>query len=154
MSQLKLTWNDLLIQDADPEELAESLEPWSFLIRGEVAPIFLNRFGSWFLRRRDGTIDMLDVLDGSVDQVAADSDEFAALVNDVEWQEDFLVSLAVFKLHEAGLIATGSQCYAIPHPAIGGPYPTSDEPPNPRFTTLVDLKVWQSICRQSLGGPP
>ena len=154
MAQPKLTWDDLLIQSADPTELAECLEPWSFLVQGEVAPIFLNRFGSWFLRRRDGTIAMLDVLDGSVEQVATNFDEFSALVNTSEWQEQFLLSFAVFHLHEAGIVATGSQCYAIPHPGIGGPNPTLGAPPNPKFTMLADLKVWQSICRQSLGGPP
>jgi hypothetical protein len=49
MNAIKLTWDDLLIRNADPAELTACLAPWSFVVQGEVAPIFLNRVGSWFL---------------------------------------------------------------------------------------------------------
>src|SRR4051794_691807 len=78
---IKLTWNDLLIQDADPDELAACLAPWSFMLQGDVAPIFLNRFGSWFLRRRDGSVQLLEVLEGTVHGVATTDEQFTALVN-------------------------------------------------------------------------
>jgi hypothetical protein len=153
MAEIKLTWDDLLIQDADPEEISASLAPWSFLIRAQVRPIFLNRFGSWFLQRRDESVDMLDVFDGSIEQVAESAAELGRLVNTVEWQEEYLLSLAVFDLHSAGLVAAGTQCYAIPHPALGGRNPALGEEIEPRFTTVCDFEVWQSICRQALGGP-
>jgi hypothetical protein len=123
-------------------------------LQGEVAPVFLNRFGSWFLKRRDGSVHLLEVLEGTVHHVADSFDKFSSLVNAVQWQEDYLLSKQVFALHRAGLIATGTQCYAVPHPCQGFPDPRVEGELNPRFTTLVDLNVWQSICRQAVGGPP
>jgi hypothetical protein len=145
----------LLIQGAAPDLIAECLKPWSFLRQGPVAPIFLNRFGSWFLRRPDDTVEMLDVLDGSTRTVAPTYEELTQNVNSREWQERHLLSRAVFDLHAAGVVASGSDCYAIaPHPALGGPNPARGDALQPEFTKPVTLRVWQSICRQSLGGPP
>lgn len=154
MSALKLTWDDLLIQNVEENLLERNLPPWSFVLKGECAPVFLNRFGSWFLRRRDGSVDMLDVLDGSVLRVCAPGEPFERYVNTLAWQERYLLSLAVFDLHRAGKIASGTQCYAIaPHPALGGPNPSVGQGLRPESTSVVDLGVWQSLCRQSLGGP-
>jgi len=154
MPLTKLTWTDLLIEAADPNELSDCLAPWGFVVTGQVAPIFLNRFGSWFLRRPDGSVDVLDVLEGTVNPLAPSYDVFATCVNNVQWQEDYLLSRQVFALHDAGLIATGTQCYAVPHPRQGFPDPRAPGGLNPQFVRLTSLKVWQSICRQALGGPP
>jgi hypothetical protein len=81
-------------------------------------------------------------------------DEFTAFLNTVEWQEEYLLSRQVFALHEAGLIASGTECYAVPHPGQGFPDPRAEGGLNPRFVRVLDLKVWQSICRQAVGGPP
>lgn len=150
----KLAWADLMIQDADPSELSACLAPWGFLLRGQVAPVFLNRFGSWFLRRPDDSVDMLDVLDGTVTRLAPTFTDFASLVNSVEWQEAHLLSRQVFALHEAGKVASATRCYAVPHPAYGFPDPRVEGGLNLERVQLTDLVVWQSLCRQALGGPP
>jgi hypothetical protein len=151
---LKLTWDDLLIQNVEDDVLQRTLRPWSFALQGECGLVFLNRFGSWFLRRRDGSVDLLDVFDGSVRQVCAPDERFEQHVNTLAWQERYLLSLTVFDLHAAGKVARGTQCYAIaPHPALGGPNPSLGQALKPEFTLVVDLEVWQSLCRQSLRSP-
>ena len=148
----RLTWDDLLIQDISPEDTRRWLEPWSGRIGGRLAVVFLNKFGSWFLHRPEGHIEMLDVLTGDLQKVAATYDEFFAAVNQRPWQETYLLSERVYELHERGLVPGPGQCYAlVPHPTLGGPNPSAGEPLDPRFVMLMEVVVWQSLCAQVLG---
>jgi hypothetical protein len=61
------------------------------LVGGRLAPEFLNKFGSWFLRRPEGHVEMLDVLTGTIDKVANSYEEFIGLVNEPGWQEVYLL---------------------------------------------------------------
>ena len=152
---MKLTWDDLLIQDLAEEDQATLLPPWSFLLQGRVSPIFLSKFGSWFLRRPTGEVDVLDVLQGEVRTVAASYESFVKNVNAREWQEENLFSLLVYELHGASKVAKGRECYAlVPHPALGGPNPARGDSVDPERVIVMGMRVWQSICRQTLGGPP
>jgi len=149
----RLTWDDLLIQDFTPDECQEWLAPWSWLVSGPLAPEFLNKFGSWFLRRPSGHVEMLDVFTGTIEQVADSYEQFVRLVNDRSWQEVHLLSELVYKLHEVGIIPGSKQCYALaPHPAMGGPNPVNGDEVDPRFVTIMDIVVWQSLCSQFLLG--
>lgn len=153
----RLTWADLLIEDITPDEFRDWMAPWSGVVGGLVAPAFLNKFGSWFLRRPEGHVEMLDVFTGLLHRVAATYEEFVREVNEPWWQEVYLLSELVYQLHEAGKVPGPGQCYALaPHPALGGPNPTNGEAVDPRFVMVTDIAVWQSICAQSLGwgSPP
>lgn len=144
-----LTWDDLLIQEITRDECQEWLAPWSWLAAGQLAPEFLNKLGSWFWRRPEGHVEMLDVFAGTIDKVADSYDEFMRLLNQQEWQEVFLLSKLVFDLHQSGKIPGPRQCYALaPHPALGGPNPNAGDPIGPRFVMVTDVLVWQSMCAQ------
>jgi hypothetical protein len=141
---IKLTWPDLIDEGFSREDLSRSLALWSWLLPGdEVGPIFLSRFGDWFLRRRDGSTLKLDVLAGEVVPIADTPEEFQSCVNSQEWQEEHLYSLLIYELHESGKIAAKGQCYAVtPHPVFGGRL-------EPEFIMVIDRDIWQSICVQS-----
>jgi hypothetical protein len=144
---IKLTWADLIDEDFSREDVEECLPPWNWLLSGDVGPVFLSRFGDWFLNRRDGSTVKLDVLAGEVIPIADSPEEFKARVNTMEWQEEHLLSLLVYELHEQGKIAGKGQCYAIaPHPIFGGRL-------EPEFISVMDRRVWQSICIQSFIRP-
>jgi hypothetical protein len=98
---IRLEWDDLLIEGIEPKEWVKWLGLWSWAIDGRVAPAFLNKFGSWFLRRPDGRVEMLDVLSGTVEHLVDRYEDFVALVNQEEWQERYLLSKSVCALHEA-----------------------------------------------------
>ncbi len=149
----KLTWADLIIEQLEPEDCRQWLGLWSWLVGGRLAPAFLNKFGSWFLQRPEGHVELLDVLCGTVEQVAASYEEFISLVNDQTWQETYLLSELVFALHQQGKIPGPGQCYTLaPHPALGGPNPVAGQPVDPRFVSIMDIGVWQSLCVQFLHG--
>lgn len=145
----RLTWDDLLIQNVAQDDFSRWLAPWSWLVTGRMAPEYLNKFGSWFLRRPDGHIEILDVLTGTIDKVADSYEEFISLTHDQSWQETNLLSKLVYELHQRGSIPGSGKCYALaPHPAIGGPNPAKGQRIDPRFVMILDILVWQSLCSQ------
>jgi hypothetical protein len=145
----RLTWNDLLIQDMTPEQFHKWISPWAGVVTGRVAPAFMNKFGWWFLRRPEGHVEVLDVFTGRLERFAESYDEFMREVNEPWWQETFLFSELVFQLHEAHLVPGPGQCYILAaHPALGGPNPFDGAAIDPKFVTVGDVTVWQSICAQ------
>jgi hypothetical protein len=150
---MALTWADLIIEDITPEQFQQWLGPWAGRIAGRVAPAFLSKFGTWFLRRPEGHVEMLDVFTGAVHRMADRYEGFIAEVNQQWWQEVYLLSELVLRLHEAGKVPGPGQCYALaPHPALGGPNPSNEDAIDPRFVMLLDVFVWQTICAQSVLG--
>ena len=89
---IKLTWEDLVLDEVTADEAAAWLPQWKWLVSGQVYPVFLSRFGNWFLRRPDGSTDLLDVHDGVVEPIAASPEAFDAAVNTPQWQEQYLYS--------------------------------------------------------------
>jgi hypothetical protein len=139
---LKLTWDDLLIQNITPQEAERWLQEWRFMLAGRVAPVCMSRFGSWFLRRPDGSTDELSAIEGTVSKVAGSAEEFVAHINTQAWQEHHLLSLQVYQLHERGMVPGPRQCYGFaPHPALAGKLDLSR-------VMIMDALVWQSICAQ------
>jgi hypothetical protein len=51
------------------------------MVDGTVSPVFISKFGDWFLRRPDGRTDELSVIEGTYSPVAATPEEFSSLVN-------------------------------------------------------------------------
>jgi hypothetical protein len=149
---LRLKWNDLLIQDITSEQFREWVLPWTGIVSGSVAPVFLSKFGCWFLHRPEGHVEMLDVFTGEMRRMADHYDDFVRQLNEQRWQETFLCSELVFQLHQAGKIPGAGECYAlIPHPALGGPSPMAGGQVDSKFVMVMSVRIWQSICAQSLG---
>jgi hypothetical protein len=149
----RLAWADLVIEDIAPEDFQRWLLPWSPVISGLVAPAFMSKFGTWFLRRPEGHVEMLDVFSGEVSRLADTWDQFIAEVNEQWWQEVYLLSELVYRLHGHDIVAGPGQCYALaPHPALGGPNPFRDEQIDPRFVQVMDIGLWQSLCAQFVLG--
>jgi len=115
---------------------------WDHLVHGRVAPVFMSKFGDWFLRRPDGGTVMLSVLEGTVVTIAGTPEEFSACVNTQDWQELHLLSLQVHELHQRGLVPGPGQCFGFaPHPVFTGKI-------NVSTAMVMDIPVWQSICSQ------
>ena len=139
---LKLAWDDLLIQKLSESDVRTWLGYWPGRVTGRVAPVFMSKFGDWFLRRPDGGTDELSVIEGTYSSVASTPEEFSALVNSREWQEHHLLSLQISQLHERGIIPPAGQCYGFaPHPALIGRIDVER-------VMLFDIGVWQNICAQ------
>jgi hypothetical protein len=148
---VRLTWDDLLVSPG-AFDWADELARWSAFVTGHVRPVFLNRFGSWFLEQASGEVLCFDILSGDLELIAPSRDAFTADVNRQEWQEALLGSKLVAALHEHGMKPGPAEVYAInPHPAFGGPNPWSAETIEPARVQVMSVRAWQTICRQILG---
>lgn len=150
---MKLTWPDLLIQDISAEAFQRWLQPWSSVIGGRVAPAFMNQFGTWFLRRPEGHVEMLDVFTGEVSLAADTYEQFVADVNDVSWQEVYLLSP-----WSSGCIKRArsrGRTNAMPWPRIplGGPNPLAGDEVDTRFVMVLDIALRQDLCARAVLGP-
>ena len=150
---VKLTWDDLLIENVTHQDFERWISEWSGVVRGDAEVAFLNKFGVWFLRRPDGPVDMLDVFSGEVERVAKSYEALVAAVNERAWQELYLLSKLVYQLHEAGKVPGPGECYSLAPPApFGGPNPMAGDVVDIEQVTVMQMSVWQSICAQSVRG--
>jgi hypothetical protein len=143
-ADIKLTWEDLILDNVTQDEAASWLANWDWLVSGQLYPVFLSRFGNWFLRRPDGSTQLLDVLNGTIETIATTPDEFEAAVNTQDWQEKFLFSALVLKYRREGIVARGRDAIAfVPHPRFASSLDVCK-------VMVVTMNVWQSICSQTL----
>jgi hypothetical protein len=83
---------------------------------------------------------------GEVEEIAGSFEEFQVLMNDPSWQEAYLLSEYVFRLHGVGKVARGTQSYALAPPAIfGGPDPWDQISLDPAAASLMETETLQSV---------
>jgi hypothetical protein len=99
------------------------LSGWALLVPPEVEVWLMNRFGDLFLVLPDGTVHMLDVANGRLDELAGSRDEFCRKVDeDGNANLWFMIPLAD-QLVEAGMTLTAGRCYFfLTPPILGGEY--------------------------------
>ncbi|MBO0911108.1 MAG: hypothetical protein J2P13_04895 [Acidobacteria bacterium] len=142
---IQLGWEDLLIGNVPRNESERWLGYWSGWITGRVLPLYMSMFGDWLLRHQDGSTSELSVIEGSYSRIASTPDEFLALVNSREWQEEHLLSLIVYELHERNIIPAQGQCYGFaPHPRLSGRLDINQ-------ATTMEIGAWQAICAATTG---
>ena len=142
MTQIR--WNDLLIENvSDPNlRLPEILRYWDWLLTGRFGPHALSKFGDCFFQRPDGSIHVLDVVEGEVRLVADSHSAFMLLVNTQSWQEENLLSFLIWQMHELNMIPTQYQSYAFKlHPILGGDF-------TPENVIIMEMPIWQHICSE------
>jgi hypothetical protein len=146
-----LGWEDLLIEDVAESDIETWLAEWRGFLAGPVAVAFLNTFGVWFLRRPDGTVDMLDVFTGDVERVADTYEALVANVSDPAWREVYLLSKLVDELRTSGAVPGPGECYAIAPPApFGGPNPMGGDTVSASQVMVMKMAAWQATCAQAV----
>jgi hypothetical protein len=145
---IHLGWNDLLIQNLRMDDCQKWLSHWSDIVSGRVAPVYMSKFGDWFLRHPDGSTSELSVIEGTYSKIASTPDGFMALVNSQQWQEEHLLSLLVYQLQERQTIPADGQCYGFaPHPRLSGRIDVNQ-------AMIVEIGAWQAICAAAIALKP
>ncbi len=145
---IQLGWDDLLIQNLQKQHCEKWLGHWAGWVSGQVLPLFMSKFGDWFLRHPDGSTSELSVLEGTYKKVAPTPDGFMGLVNSQDWQEEHLLSLIVFQLHERNIVPAEGQCYGFaPHPMLSGRIDAND-------ALIMPIGAWQYLCADMLAPQP
>jgi hypothetical protein len=143
-SNINLSWDDLIVNHLTAEEIKAWLGDWEWFGMGQIAPVFLSRFGNWFFRCPDGSVHMLDVCSAEIGFIAPDFEHFQRLVNTQDWQEKFLYSALLLKYRRQGLVARGRDAIGFTPPPV---FVKSLDDCKPM---VLDMHVWQSICGQTM----
>ncbi|MEO8275893.1 MAG: hypothetical protein ABI639_06705 [Thermoanaerobaculia bacterium] len=144
--------SDLVIVARRQPEISTWFGPWATLFPHEVAAaertiLFASRFGTLFFLLPDGRCQMLDVFFGELLDAAPDLATLVEFAADLAWQETYLLAGTVRALAAAGIVAQGSECYAIaPHPAAGGPDPWAEAELDPAAIMVIEGAAWQGLC--------
>jgi hypothetical protein len=146
-----ISLNDLTVNFANIDG-AELVEDWRWLVGTERLPILVTALGDVFLQdTSDGTVHLLSVGSGTVEQIASSVEEFRTLLNDEQFVVDNFVPKIVMELRALGERLAPNQLYSykVP-PVLGGKYSIDNLEP-------TDIRVHFSIlgqtCRQVQGVP-
>ncbi len=117
---LKLTDYTL---DVDGVDWADLLSEWTWLIPRAFTVWFVNQFGDVFMVFEDGSVRKLDVGAGSVEKLADSRDDFAAVIDEEDNANDWLMIPLVDELVSAGVKLARGECYSyVQLPVLGGDY--------------------------------
>jgi hypothetical protein len=139
---MAMTLNDLTVNFTHLEREA-LLRDWQWLIGQQKQPILLAAIGDAYLQdTQDGTVHLLDVGAGELEQVAESVDEFRALLGDRQFVTDSFVPGTIVELRGAGKTLGYGQIYSYKHPPVlGGSYSTDNLEP-------TDIQVHFSVLGQ------
>jgi hypothetical protein len=116
---LRFTWEDIIVDNVTPDEATAWAADWDWFLTGQFYPVFLSRFGNWFLRRPDGSTEFFEINEVTIETIAQTPEEFQACVNKLEWQEQYLYSALVMQYRRQGVVALGRDGIAfVPHPSF------------------------------------
>ncbi len=132
---------DLTIQLAglDTDDL---LRDWRWRVPKDYTPIQMTKFGDWFFGDSQQHVHMLDLIEGTLQEVAPSIPAYNELKNTAEKQGEWFLDGLVFRCAEAGVLLSPSQCYGWRvHPMLGGTL-TFDN------IQVFSLRVYQSLMGQ------
>lgn len=139
---MTITLDDLTVnfQHLDREAL---LSEWRWLIGPRKQPILVAAIGDAYVQDPDdGSVHLLDVGGGSLEQIAASVDEFRELLGDREFVTDSFVPSTIVALRNGGKVLSPGQVYSyIQPPVLGGAYSTENLEP-------TDVSVHFSLLGQ------
>jgi len=125
-----ITMNDLTVNFShlDREAL---LAEWRWLIGPSKQPILVAAIGDAYVQDPDdGSVHLLDVGGGALEQIADSVDEFRGLLADKEFVTVSFVPSTIVALRDEGKVLGPGQVYSyIKPPVLGGTYSTSNMEP-------------------------
>lgn len=101
-----LNWDDLIIRDLAQPDCQQWLRYWSGWVTGQVQPIYMSKFGDWFLRHPDGSTSELSVPEGTYGKVAATPDEFLSLLTYFSFTNE-----GSFPAKDSAMVLPHTQCF-------------------------------------------
>jgi hypothetical protein len=148
---MPLTWNDLFI-DISSYAPADLLAEFEWLTGPGVQPVLLTAFGDLFVQKSDGSVWLINTIDGALEPAAPSGAAFKAALQDKAKVGQWALPGLVAELHASGRRLAAKQCYSFKHPPfLGGPV----DPENVEPTDIcVHLGITGQVMRQTHDLPP
>lgn len=108
----------------DPSTIDTNLlyRNWGWLLPDGLRVFLLSMFGDWFLVDREGRVLMLDVLEGSLTQIADSEAEFLSALERAQVRDDWLLEGLCLALERDGVSLGPGRIFGYKiHPKLGAP---------------------------------
>jgi len=102
---------DFLFIRPSAESIQSALEAWVWLDLPTSTVIAVSAFGDMFFRVHNGSIWMLDTLEGNWTQVAKNFSDFVTQLQDEGGRDRFLLGGIVLGVRSRGMILADGECY-------------------------------------------
>ncbi len=120
-------------------EVSPLLEDWGWLVPPDFVPVQMSKFGDWFFADKNAKIWMLDLIEGTLRQVASSEQEFNAMKKTQEKRDEWFLEGFIMRCVSEGLNLKQNECYGWKvHPILGAPIEFSN-------IKVFSLTVYQSI---------
>lgn len=120
----------------------ELLSEWRWRVSEDYVPIQMTKFGDWFLSDPLGRVHLLELIEGTLQQVAPSVAAYNALKDTREMHDGWFFDGLVFQCVEEGLLLNEGECYGWNvHPVIGGTFEFAN-------IKVYSLSVYQSLMGQ------
>ena len=114
--------HDYLI-DHNGFDWSSLFENWAWLVPKQFTVWLMNRFGDLFLVFEDGTVHMMDVGRGTIEQVADSRDHFGNKIDEDNNANNWLMIPLIDQLVKTGITLKEGRCYSYKQlPILGGDY--------------------------------
>lgn len=115
---------------------------WSWLLPPAFTIWMVTRFADVILIREDGSVSLLDVGAGTLEQLAANKEDFCRKVEEGDNADNWFLMSLVERCVSAGMTLSPGQCYGFKvAPIFEGPYTVDN-------TSVADLSVNLSFLSQ------
>lgn len=142
---MPITMNDLTISP-NGVEMNQLLHEWEWLMCEPMSPILLTALGDVFAQGNSRAVYFLDANIGTIEQIAANGDEFQNRLRDVRFVTEKLLPARILELRKAGITLKPGEVYSHSHPMVLGGEDT-DENIAPTHVS-VHLSLYGQIHRQ------
>ncbi|MFG6463217.1 T6SS immunity protein Tdi1 domain-containing protein [Roseateles sp. DXS20W] len=136
----------------DPDQRADLLSEWHWLIGEHRLPILFAAIGNAFVQDiQDGSIHLLDAGEGKLVRVADSVDEFRGLIDEEDFVRAFFEVEAIAEMKVAGRTLQPGQVWGfIKPPVLGGTFSTDNYEPT---DLAVHFSIQGQIHRQVMDLP-
>jgi len=137
------------INDFVSEDL---LEDWTWLFGNAHTLIAMNNFADMFVRAADGSIGIVNVTWGTMDQIAPNTGMFEQMIRDRGNQDKWFLLDMLMQIERAGLTLGNGQCFGFKVPLrLGGKMDLSNVEVS---SVSVYVSMMGQIHRQLKDVPP
>jgi hypothetical protein len=99
------------------------LHEWRWVVPADFRPVQLSKFGNWFFVAPDGSVYLLDLIDGELRQIAVSIHDFDKLKDFDDNRAEWYLDSFVLQCESQGMVIEQGECFGWRlHPMLGGSF--------------------------------
>lgn len=134
------------------KDVADALGGLTWIGLDGLEPAAVSAFGDIFFRAADGSVKLLDLVEGRLTQMSGTWSELETQLNNADRQDDLLLAGLVMAARRKGLVPDDGECYDFKKPPVLGGEMSVEQMDKTFF--VVKVHIAGQIHRQVKDLPP